>query len=110
MGSDGDRDGGGRASDAATTATRNGSKRKPCAVYKAAELPKNGKRRVVSLLPRLSVVSIIIAIRHSAPVTHAASPFARARKAYTPVPLPWPAAFASRLSSEESSGSFAPSS
>eukprot|EP00964_Phaeocystis_antarctica_P021090 scaffold11673_cov47-Phaeocystis_antarctica.AAC.1 len=90
----------------ATTATRNGLKLKPCSVYEAAELPKNGKRRVVSLLPRLSVVSIIIATRHSAPAFHAASPLARA--AYTPEPLP--AATASRLPSEERPASAAPSS
>tara|TARA_B100000768_G_C10993580_1_gene254950 strand:- start:49 stop:216 length:168 start_codon:yes stop_codon:yes gene_type:complete len=55
-------------------------------MYKAAELPKNGKRRVVSLLPRLSVVSIIIAARHSAARYHTALPLAR--RSYTPVPLP----------------------
>eukprot|EP00964_Phaeocystis_antarctica_P021092 scaffold11674_cov60-Phaeocystis_antarctica.AAC.2 len=75
-------------------------------MYEAAELPKNGKRRGVSLLPRLSVVSIIIATRHSAPAFHAASPLARA--AYTPEPLP--AADASRLPSEERPASAAPSS
>ena len=100
------REGGGRVGEAATIATRNGLKLKPCPLYKAAELPKNGKRRVVSLLPRLSVVSIIIATRHSAPVSHAAIPLAR--MAYTP--SPWPAADASKLLSSERPDSAAPSS
>ena len=88
-----------------TTATRNGLKLKPCAVYKAAELPKNGKRRVVSPAPRLSVVSIIIATRHSAPEIHAVCPLAL--RAYTPVPTSRPTAFASRFFSEDNAGSSA---
>ena len=80
-------------------------KLKPCAVYKAAELPKNGNRRVVSERPRLSVVSIIIATRHSAPVIHATCPLAR--REYTPVPPPRSAAFASELCSEDNAGSSA---
>ena len=80
-------------------------KLKPCAVYKAAELPKNGKRRVVSPAPRLSVVSIIIATRHSAPVIHAVCPLAL--RAYTPVPSSRPTAFASRFFSEDKAGSSA---
>lgn len=53
-----------------TTAWRNDTKLNPCSAYSLAELPKKGKRRVVSLAPSASVVSIIIATFHIAPISH----------------------------------------
>ena len=87
-----------------TVSVRKGTKVKPCASYSEAELPKKGKRRVVSPLPRLSVVSIIIASRHSEPSSQVA--VASAAIAYAP--LPTCCATASALFSTERPPSEAP--
>ena len=64
--------------DVCTDASRKGTKLKPCATYSGAELPKKGKRRVVSPAPSASVVSTIIATRHTALCAHALTAVARA--------------------------------